>query len=209
MLSIVLGRRDWRENDQIITLYTEEKGKVEALARGIKKIISKNSPAVMPFCLLNAEIIPGKEIARLGAAEPISIFKNIRANLTKSLAAGFAVKILGRLSHLGEPDKKIFALFVSWLKFLDNNNTKFNLIYLDALFAKLFIYLGFDISHDEKLNNLEKAKLNNIINLSWEKLASLNLIQSELIRVHKAVHKFAVYHAEIKIADWQKLANFS
>ena len=42
MYAIVLMRRDFRENDQIITFYTKDNGKVEVLARGVKKIISKN-----------------------------------------------------------------------------------------------------------------------------------------------------------------------
>ena len=41
MLSIVLARRDFKENDQIISLFTEEKGKMEVLARGLKKLSVK------------------------------------------------------------------------------------------------------------------------------------------------------------------------
>ena len=39
MLGIVLSRRDIREFDQLIVFYTREKGKIEVLARGIKKIL--------------------------------------------------------------------------------------------------------------------------------------------------------------------------
>lgn len=209
MLSIALSRRDFRETDQIVTLYTEEKGKLEALARGMKKITSKNSPALMSGCLLNAEIISNKEIARLGAVEVVNLFKNIRSDLAKSLAAGFAIKILSRLSRQGESDKKIFNLFASWLKFLDKQTIKFNTVYLDALFAKLFVYLGFDISYEKKLGSVDKRILKNIVSLSWDKLSGLNLVKPELISLHKAIYKFVVYHAEIKIADWAKLANFS
>ena len=42
MLAIVLSRRDFREFDQIVSLYTKEKGKLEVLARGVKKITSKH-----------------------------------------------------------------------------------------------------------------------------------------------------------------------
>jgi len=38
MLAIVLNRRDFREFDQIISFYSQEHGKIEALARGIKKL---------------------------------------------------------------------------------------------------------------------------------------------------------------------------
>ena len=61
MLSIVLNRHDFRENDQMVSLYTKERGKVAVLAKGIKKITSKNSASLMPFSLLEADILPGKE----------------------------------------------------------------------------------------------------------------------------------------------------
>jgi DNA repair protein RecO (recombination protein O) len=49
MMAIVLSRRDFRENDQMIVLYTLEKGKIEALAKGIKKTVSKNAAFLEPF----------------------------------------------------------------------------------------------------------------------------------------------------------------
>ncbi|MFZ2978199.1 MAG: DNA repair protein RecO, partial [Candidatus Magasanikiibacteriota bacterium] len=69
MKAIVLSRRDFREADQIISLYTLEKGKMEILARGIKKITSKNSAHLEPFSLVEAEIIFGKELNYLGAVQ--------------------------------------------------------------------------------------------------------------------------------------------
>ena len=63
MLAFVLSRRDFREYDQSISLYTLEKGRLEVLARGVKKILSKNAAHLEPFCLIEAEIIQGKEIA--------------------------------------------------------------------------------------------------------------------------------------------------
>ena len=89
MQSIVLSRRDFRENDQVVSFYTLEQGKVEVLARGVKKILSKNAAFLEPFCFVEAEIIAGKEIMHLGSVQPINIFKNIRADFHKSLAAGY------------------------------------------------------------------------------------------------------------------------
>ena len=77
MLSIVLARRDFKENDQIISLFTEEKGKMEVLARGVKKIVSKNSAFLEPFFLVEAEIIPGKEVFHLGSVQPVNSFKKL------------------------------------------------------------------------------------------------------------------------------------
>ena len=82
MKAIVLSRRDFRESDQIISLYTKEKGKLELLARGVKKITSKNSAHLEPFSLVDIDIAYGKEFNHLTKVQPIEYFKNIHGKVT-------------------------------------------------------------------------------------------------------------------------------
>ncbi len=60
MHAIVLSRRDIREADQIITLYSREAGKQELIARGIKKITSKQTALLEPFCYMTYDVVAGK-----------------------------------------------------------------------------------------------------------------------------------------------------
>ena len=78
MQAIALKRKDFREVDQMISFYTRECGKLELLARGIKKIESKNSPHVEPFSYADIEFAAGKELYHLTKVQPIQSFKNIR-----------------------------------------------------------------------------------------------------------------------------------
>ena len=92
MQTIVLSRRNIREADQIISLYSLEKGKVEVLAKGIKKITSKNSAHLEPFCFSEIEIIPGKELDHLGSTQSLNSFLNIRNNLEKKRLCDYRIK---------------------------------------------------------------------------------------------------------------------
>ena len=94
MQAIALKRKDFREVDQMISFYTRECGKLELLARGIKKIESKNSPHVEPFSYADIEFAAGKELYHLTKVQPIQSFKNIRSDLHKSLVAEYASKLL-------------------------------------------------------------------------------------------------------------------
>lgn len=208
MLSIVLSRRNIRESDQLISLYTKEEGKLQALARGVKKITSKNSAHMEPFALLKAEIIPGKEVSHLGSVQSINIFKNIRADLEKSLLSAWSVSITDKLLRPGEPDKRIFELLVGWLEFLDQPAVSSQLIYLDAFAAKLFVLLGYDISFDEKIGVLEKSQLTTLVNGGWNSLNNLRLNAAEAALLHRIIYQFAVYHGEVKLGDWGKIKNF-
>ena len=175
MLSLVLSRRDFREFDQIISLYTKEKGKVEVLARGVKKITSKNAAHLEPFSLVDAEIIPGKELAHLGAVQPINYFANIRAGLQKSLAAGYLVSLLDKVLREGERDERIFDLTSNFLEYLNLPTCQLvNLSLVDGYIVKLLHCLGYDIKVVNKNPN------------------------------HDFIYKFLVHHLERKITDWKK-----
>lgn len=141
MLSIVLSRRDWREYDQLVTLYTREQGKMEVIARGIKKITSKNSPFLEPFTLVEAEIIPGKEKRYVGAVTAIESYPNIRAELARSLAGQNALAVVNTLIAGEEPDERIFKLVIDFLKFLNVAPPAKNS--LNRFAAELLTYLGF------------------------------------------------------------------
>lgn len=177
MLSLILSRRDFREFDQIVSFYTKEKGKVEVLARGVKKIISKNVAHLEPFSCVDAEIIMGKELARLGAVQPINYFANIRADLQKSLAAGYVVSLLDKILHPGEKDERIFNLTVEFLEYLNLPTRQLaNLQLIDGYIVTLLHCLGYDIQAVKKNPS------------------------------HDFIYRFLVHHLEKKVTDWNYLS---
>lgn len=141
MQALVLARRDFREFDQIISVFTKENGKLELLARGVKKITSKNAAHLEPFCLARIERAPGKEIDHLTKVVPAGMFSGIRRDQAKSLAAGYAMELMNRLIHPGQPDTKIWELALPWLRYLDQH--QFDNRLLDAFVWRLFSSLGF------------------------------------------------------------------
>ncbi len=142
MLAIVLSRHNFREADQIISLYTLEQGKREALARGVKKITSKNSGSLESFSVVEVEIIPGKEIDHIGSVQSIELFKNIRSDFEKMTIAQQAVSIIEQLFSNNEPDAPSFNVIFSWLQNL-NQSSNASPILLDAFMIKLLSRLGF------------------------------------------------------------------
>ncbi|MFH1286601.1 MAG: DNA repair protein RecO [Candidatus Magasanikbacteria bacterium] len=142
MLSIILSRRDFREYDQIISLYTKDKGKLELLSRGVKKITSKNAAHLEPFSFVFAEMVPGKEIDHLIKVQPVKPFRNIRKDLKKSIIAQQMCSIADRLICVGEDDVRVFELLKSFLQFLETSEISSNLL-IDSFVVKLFHLLGF------------------------------------------------------------------
>ena len=119
MYAFVLRRNNIRENDQLVSLYTWEKGKVEALARGVKKTISKNAAYLEPFFLIEAEILPKKETYQLVKAVPLYCYKNILNDLDKMVLLKTVFGWLLALTKNNERDDRVFLLIKNWLEFLD------------------------------------------------------------------------------------------
>jgi len=120
----------------------EKNGKKEALAKGIKKIVSKQSGHLEPFTLVDVEIINGKELDHVTKVSVVNIFKNIRSNLEKSLLVSRLIKLIDKIMVAGEVDKRVFILIQDWLEYIDRA-VKINEYLLYSFILKLLGYLGF------------------------------------------------------------------
>ena len=47
--AVVLRHADWGEADRLLTLYTRERGKARAIAKGVRKIRSRKAGHLEPF----------------------------------------------------------------------------------------------------------------------------------------------------------------
>ncbi len=165
MESIILSRRDFREYDQIITVYTKEQGKLELLARGVKKIVSKNTAHLEPFSYVMVESVPGKEILHLTTAQPLHTFPFIRSNLESLLGAQIIVKIVDIIVQVGERDQRIFSLIKRWLFYVETVAV-FNYFLIDGFVMSLLSLLGFSpiidkcVVCEKKFSTMVKEELN-------------------------------------------------
>lgn len=142
MNAIILSRRDFREYDQMISMYTKERGKLELLARGVKKITSKNAPHCAGFSVVDIDMVKGKELDHLITAQEVESFGRIWTDVKKNLLAQYVVSLTEKLTHVGEKDERIYMLLVSWLTFVDGADTVGEVL-LDGCIVALLHCLGF------------------------------------------------------------------
>lgn len=141
MQAIVLARQNFREFDQIISLYTRERGKVELLAKGVKKPVSKNSMHLEPFSHVLVESVPGRELTHLTTAQTIRLFAGIRRDAQKSIAARVATTWVSTVTQAEERDERLFRLLHSWLAFVDS--APYRHVFLDGFFVGVLSCFGF------------------------------------------------------------------
>lgn len=149
--AITLKRIDIKEADRLFVFYTKEHGKVEAVARGVKKINSKMAGHLEPLGIVDLMIARGKSIDQVAGAARRQDYKSIKDNLLKVYIASCALETVEALTKPDHPDKKIYELLDKFLLLLDSyslngHNKIYPLLFVDVFVFKLLAILGFNIS---------------------------------------------------------------
>lgn len=112
---IVLRARDYGEADKILTIYTREWGRVQAIAKGVRKVKSKNKGAVQPFTHSKFLIYKGKSLDTVTQCQSINSFGAIRENLLKMAYASYIMELTDKLVIEKESNENIFILLLTTL----------------------------------------------------------------------------------------------
>lgn len=142
MRGVVLRRQQLKEYDELVGIYTEERGKVEVIARGVKKILSKNAAHLEPFSVIEFGTVPGKELDILTSVQGVEYFLSIRQNVIKSFYALFVVTLFDKLVLPLGSEEKMFSLIVLWLEALSQSFQP-QIFFIDAFVIALLSELGF------------------------------------------------------------------
>lgn len=142
--TIILGRTAFREHDSKVIVYSLDKGKLDLVARGAKKIKSKLAAHLEPLNLTEIMVVRGKQFDYIGAASSQNCFRSIKEDLAKLVVAGKAINIFNKLVKAEEVDKEIFSLLKEFLEILDSRDLKINNgLEADFFNLKLLTQLGY------------------------------------------------------------------
>jgi len=130
--AIVLAKTTAGETDGRIALYTEELGRIDVIAKGLKKIIAKLSHHLEPLNLIQCSIVSANN-KHLTSALTINSFLNIRKNEAALFVALKNVGILNQAFSMPEPDKVLWKKLNGFLENLDSLSLKNDVNAIKAL----------------------------------------------------------------------------
>ena len=110
--AIVLRKRDTREYDQVVTLFTREKGKVELIVKGARKIGSKMAGHLEPFGMVDVMVAQGKVQDRIAGTKLLENFPNLKSNLESIALSVYFNEAVDSIIHGNQSDPKVFALIL-------------------------------------------------------------------------------------------------
>ena len=138
---IVIKETNYSDNDKILTVLTEDLGKISCIAKGARKT---NSSLLAPSqFLVYSEFVlyKGSNFYHINSAEVLNTFYNLKTDYDKLEDAYSFTKILFTLTYENEENDGILSLCLNTLYILENK--EFNLKLLKAIFKlKLLSLLG-------------------------------------------------------------------
>ena len=80
--ALVIGSMRYKEADRIITLYTRDRGKVSAVAKGVRRTKSKVGGRLEPFSLVKMSLHAGRStLYTVLGVETVRTFQAVRDEL--------------------------------------------------------------------------------------------------------------------------------
>lgn len=97
--ALVLKRRNFGEADRLLTLFTPEHGKFDAVAKGARKPASKKTGHVELFTRADVLIAKGRSMDILTQVEMVKSYLPIREDLIRGAYANYAAELLDRFTY--------------------------------------------------------------------------------------------------------------
>ena len=140
--AIVLRHRDWGEADRILSLYTKQRGKIRAIAKGARKARSRKAGHLEPFTHISVQLARAKGPYIITQVETLDAYLPLRENLKLTGNASYLLELLDRFTYDEEEiNPSIFNLLANSLSNLARGDDIWSVIRYYEI--RLLDYLGF------------------------------------------------------------------
>lgn len=129
IIGLVLKNKPYKDNDMLVWIYTHDYGKMALIAKGVKKIKSKNAPACQTLTLSEFTFIPRSGLSNLIKGASIEYFRHIKEDIELEAYASYFCEFIYKFTKDNDPDETIFNTLLMALQDLQNGYAP-KLVYL-------------------------------------------------------------------------------
>lgn len=139
---IVLRTVKLGETDRILHVLTQGRGKVRAVAKGVRRPGSKFGGRLEPYSHVDLLLYEGRNLDVVQQAELLASHANVRADFATSAAAAVLAELVDFVAQEGEKDNRLFLLLRSGLQALDAGPPDPS-VFVDAFMLRVAGAVGF------------------------------------------------------------------
>jgi len=141
--AVVLRSMRYGEADRILHVYTPHRGRVSAIAKGVRRARSRFGGRLEPFFRLQIEMHEGRgDLLTVTGAQTVDGHPSLRGDARALDAAARACDAVGRLFETSEPHPGVFNLLCRKLSLLEENPAEATRAAALAFRLKLLVAAG-------------------------------------------------------------------
>lgn len=196
--AIVINTYDISDYDQIITVFSKQKGKLAFYAPGVRKILSKNKYSVQLFSNSEFELFLSyhdEKLSKLKTSNLINNFINIANDYSQYLFATVIIELIDQAFETRKSNVLSFTLLKSSLLVLAESENKKNVL-------AFFLYKALHwFGHQWNLNCCKRCKNHNNI-------TTFGLIEIGFICRNCVTKKDVIFDTEFLklMSQWQNVS---
>ncbi|PJA99258.1 MAG: DNA repair protein RecO [Ignavibacteriales bacterium CG_4_9_14_3_um_filter_30_11] len=136
--AIILKKQNYSDTSLIVSLYTEEEGRLSAIAKGARKSKSNVGTVLDPLNLVDIILYykKNREVQLISSADLISNYTAVKGDLCKLKYAYSSIELIQNLTGEDEKDSKLFKGLVRILDLFNNSDDLASVI-----FCRFFLFI--------------------------------------------------------------------
>ena len=162
---VVIKTQDYRENDKLVWLYTDNLGKITMIAKGAKKSKSKLFASTIPLCYGEYLLFKGKSLFVLQEGKINNSFQGLLDNLDKLTYSSYICELIDIALVEGEKNIQVFKEFLTTLYLLNTDALDYELL-IRYFELKLLKATGYGLNLDTCVCCGKKINVSNYIDVS-------------------------------------------
>lgn len=140
---LVIKEQAYREQDKILTIFSEDEGKIQCIARGVRRYKSSLLASTQVFAWGEFVYYPGKTFGNINQANLIESFYALRNDLTKLALGSYLLDLMNNAFEFYQKSPDILKLLRYILYYLSENKAKSDFLLIAVFQMKLIAYLGY------------------------------------------------------------------
>ncbi len=118
--ALVLKRREYQEADYLLMVLTPQEGKLSAIAKGARRMLSRKRGQVELYCLTNLVLNKGRDLHIVIQAEMQEAYPTLRYDYRRHVTASHCVELMDAFAMENENNPHAFVLMQSTLDWLSD-----------------------------------------------------------------------------------------
>ena len=118
--AVVLARQDYGEADRIFILYTPGRGKLSAIAKGVRRPKSRMGPHLDYFTEVSLELARGRDLDVVTHAATVNAHLGLRSNMDAYGHAAHFAELVRHLTQDRQENRQVYELLASSLALLSD-----------------------------------------------------------------------------------------